>query len=449
MKRRIITIMMMLSLVICLSGCSCLMLAVAVDVMGPGVNETEEWTEHTTEKHTAEQLTTQTGERETETETEVEIDKVTVLIYMNGSDLESEDSQATFDIEEMLRAPYSEDVNIVIQTMGTMEWSDKYDISSDETQRFILKENDLQLVSRGLGQLDCTKSDTLRDFVKWGVKEYPAERYILLFWNHGGGPVYGFGYDEYQGYDENLSLDEIKEALGETGTDFELIGMDCCIMSCLEVCYALYNYCDYMILSEEFEPGDGWEYEGFLTALSDNPEIGIEELGKVIIDDMIEVYENYSEDESATLALIDQSMIKILFSAWKDFAYMHEEELLRGDLVTGIHASDRAFSDWFDDDDDDTMADYYLTDILTFAKSIDSKEALALENVANNTIVYYRGTGSVENLTGLSVTIPYGDIEFYEEMSEVFINCGMDKQYIEWLEKFAYVSGVGGFEFVD
>lgn len=441
MKRKIIVILMTFMIIFCFSGCSFLMLAAVADMVDSGEVETDEMppTTQRTEEYVTEPVTPP--------ETEPELDKVTILIYMNGSDLETDESQATMDLEEMLRAPYSEEVNIIVQTMGTMEWSDKYKISSDETQRFILEENDLKPVSRKLGQLDCTDPYTLTNFIKWGVREYPAERYILLFWNHGGGPVYGFGYDEYQGYDEKLTLDEIQEALDECDTDFELIGMDCCIMSSLEVCYALNDYCDYMILSEEFETGIGWSYEGFFTSLVNNPEISIEELAHVIIDDMIEDNENDYEDEPSTLALINQSMIKVLYSAWKDFAYMHEAELLKADLKTGITASDRALSDLFGSDE--TLADYYLTDIMSVARSLDSKEAKALENVLKNTILYYRGTGDVENLTGLSVTIPYGDVGFYEELRAVFIKCGLDKEYVAWLEKFAYVSGEGGYEFVD
>ena len=447
MKRKITVILMALLIMFCFSGCSFLMLAAVVNMADSediGTAETVPTTQATKEY-----VTEHVTKPVTPPEPEPEIDKVTVLIYMNGSDLETDESQATMDLEEMLRAPYSEDVNIIVQTMGTMEWSDKYEISSDESQRFLLQENDLKLVSRKLGQLDCTSPYTLSNFIKWGVREYPAERYILLFWNHGGGPVYGFGYDEYQGYNEKLTLDEMQSALNECGTDFELIGMDCCIMSSLEVCYALYDYCDYMILSEEFETGIGWSYEGFFTSLVNNPEISIEELARVIIDDMIEDNENDNdnEDEPSTLALINQSMIKVLYSAWKDFAYMHETELLKANLKTGITASDRAFSDLFGSDE--TLADYYLTDIMTVARSIESKEAKALENILKDTVLYYRGTGDVENLTGLSVTIPYGDHGFYEELREIFLRCGIDKDYVEWLEKFAYVSYEGGYEFLD
>ena len=443
MRRKITVLLMAIIIMFCFSGCSFLMLAAVVDIM-----DSEEIETVVTQpiETTKESVTEPVTPPETEPVTEPEIDKVTVLIYMNGSDLETDEGQATLDLEEMLRAPYSENVNIVVQTMGTMAWSDKYNISSDESQRFLLQEDDLKLVSNKLGQLDCTSPYTLKNFIKWGVREYPAERYILLFWNHGGGPVYGFGYDEYQGYDERLTLDEIHDALEDCDTDFELIGMDCCIMSSLEVCYALYDYCDYMILSEEFETGIGWSYEGFFTSLVNNPEISIEELAHIIIDDMIEENELDYEDEPSTLALINQSMIKVLYSAWKDFAYMHEEELLRADLKTGITASKRAFSDIFESEE--TLADYYLTDIMTVARSLDSKEAKVLESVLKDTILYYKGTGDVENLTGLSVTIPYGDVEFYSSLKRIFIDCGMDREYVEWLEKFAYVSNKG-FEFVD
>lgn len=453
MKKKLLVFMMALTLAFCSTGCSALMLAVAVDMIENSEDATdyyEETTEYVKETDTAPENGTENGTDDV-TEPEKEEDKVTILIYMNGSDLESNDGQATMDITEMVEAAYSEEVNILIQTMGTMDWRGQYDISSRETQRFQVIEDDIQLVSKRLGQLDCTKSDTLRDFIEWGVEEYPAERYILLFWNHGGGPVYGFGYDEFKGYDANLSLSEIQEALDEAGTDFELIGMDCCIMSSLEVCYALYNYCDYAVLSEEFETGIGWSYKGFLTALANDPEMSIEQLSRIIIDDMIEANEQDTVDEPSTLALIDQSMIKVLYSAWKDFAYANEKELLKGEWRIGISATDRARADIFrwDTGSEDTMADYCLTDMMHVAQSIDSKEASALENILEKTIVYYRGTGDVEHLTGLSVTIPYGDSDFYDLMYDEFIDLGLDEEYVEWLEQFCYVRNAGGFEFVD
>ena len=108
-----------------------------------------------------------------------------------------------------------------------------------------------------------------------------------------------------------LTIDEIQTAIRQSGIYFDIIGMDSCIMSSLELCCAMYNYCDYMILSEDFESGYGWSYTGWLNALSENTSISSEELGKIIVDDMIADNEENGEG-SSTLALIDESYMKVL-----------------------------------------------------------------------------------------------------------------------------------------
>jgi len=37
------------------------------------------------------------------------------------------------------------------------------------------------------GESNSGSLDALIDFIKWGIKNYPAERYALILWNHGGG----------------------------------------------------------------------------------------------------------------------------------------------------------------------------------------------------------------------------------------------------------------------
>ena len=159
----------------------------------------------------------------------------TVLVYMNGSDLESEYSEATTDLSEMVSATHTDSLNVIVQTMGTKKWDSQYGISSSRTERYRVTSSGLTLVDDSLSQLDCTAAATLLDFINWGVANYPADRYILMFWDHGGGPIYGFGYDEWNSDTyAALTLDEIQLALASSGVKFDFIGMDCCIMSCLE-----------------------------------------------------------------------------------------------------------------------------------------------------------------------------------------------------------------------
>ena len=369
-------------------------------------------------------------------------DTATVLILMNGSDLESEYSEATTDIAEMVRAQKSDRVNIVIETVGTKKWDSKFDISSRRSQRWLVQQNKLALVDDTLGQLDTTVPETLSDFIRWGAKNYPADRYILILWDHGGGPVYGFGYDEYQPYSSTLTIDEMQIALRDGGVYFDLIGMDSCLMSSLEVCCALYEYCDYTLLSEDFEPGSGWSYTGWINALNQNPAISTKDLCKTVIDDTVRYCETHSdEDDSVTLAMIDQAYMKLLYTAWVEFAYANEEALLNANYSQQRQSTGRAhpllrnISSWFEEDDS-TLEDYCVTDILAVAQNIDSTESAALVAMLKNAIVYYGASANETTLTGLSVTLPYGDEEFYGELKRVFRNAGFDEDYIDWLERF-------------
>lgn len=372
-------------------------------------------------------------------------DVVTVMIYMNGSDLETEAEEASEDISEMLAARTNSQVNLLIETLGTKQWARTHGIASDHTQRYKAENGGLVLVDDSLGQLDCTAPETLADFIRWGAENYPANRYILILWNHGGGPVYGYGYDEHQPEDASLTIDEMQEAVRKSGIYFDFIGMDCCIMSSLELCCAMYDYCDYMILSEDFESGLGWSYTGWLDALARNPSIATTELGKIIVDDMISDNEDYDQDGS-TLALIDESYMKILYRAWIDFAYANESALLGENYSMHVKGGGRAHPalrdrGLFDYD----MSDYYITDIMAVAQNISSEEAKALSAAVNLAIAYFGCTSDEIGMTGLSVTLPYGDAEFYESLERIFLNVGIDREYVTWLEKFVSASGVDNY----
>ena len=269
-------------------------------------------------------------------------DTVTILVFMNGSNLETDDGAATTDLKEMVAAGSSDKVKVVAQTMGTKKWQKDFGIANNTAQRYLLNGNGMQLVQDNLGQLDCTEANTLTDFIKWGVANYPADRYILQLWDHGGGPVYGFGYDEWNSdEDARLSLDEMYTGIKNAGVYFDFIGMDCCIMSCLELCCALYDYCDYLILSEDFESGLGWSYKGWLSALNRNPSISTVDLAKIAIDDMVNANEKDWDGDSSTLALIDQSYMKLLYAAWTSFAYANEDALLGNNYSTRVKGNRR------------------------------------------------------------------------------------------------------------
>lgn len=381
-------------------------------------------------------------------------DRITLLVYMNGSDLESEGEAATKDLKEMVAgAGISDQVNILVQTMGTKSWAATYGISSKKTQRYRLDKNGLELVDDSLKQLDCTKTSTLADFIKWGAKNYPADRYMLIFWNHGGGAVYGFGNDEWV-EDEYaaLTIDEMQAAFREAGVFFDFIGMDCCIMSSMEVCCAFYDYCDYTILSEDFESGLGWYYTDWIRTMYNNTSIATKDLGIQICDDMVKANTtNTAEGDNSILALVDETMVKFLYSSWKEFAYQTESTLTsknfsrtikpkRGGRLlkrmekTKQHKIGYLYNLLFGGDV--SLEDYYEVDIMSAASTIDSDVSDMLKTALANTLTYVAYSSGDSHLTGLAVSLPYGDRDGYESMREIFGNIGLDREYINWLERF-------------
>ncbi len=373
----------------------------------------------------------------------------TILIYMNGSDLESKAGEASADISEMLDSTIGGNVNVIIQTMGTRRWQD-YGISSKTSQIYRVHKGELELLEDDLGQLDCTASSTLSDFIDYGKKNYPADRYMLIFWDHGGGPVYGFGYDEWQDHEESLTLDEIQKALGENrDISFDIIGMDCCIMGNLETCYVLSPFCRYAVLSEDFESGLGWAYTDWMKLFEENPGISAPLLGKKIIDGMIAANENdHDEGGSSTMILVNEKTVPDLMEKWAVYAYLNAGKLM-GSNYSKLHKAigrgfmDSFFDAWEDDGSDVTMDDFYVSDVLSIVENVgtEGEETDSLKSSLKSCVAYFGHTSDKNELTGLAVSLPYGDRDYYDKLVDVYSKCGFDEKYIGWLEGFVSARG--------
>lgn len=120
-------------------------------------------------------------------------EKVTIMIYMNGSNLESDDQAATQDLKEMIKAGSSDQVNVVVQTMGTKKWSKSLGIASNRSQRYEVSGDGLTLVKDDLGQLDCTSGKTLQDFISWTAKN--TLRIVIFYYSGIMVPVLYMGLD--------------------------------------------------------------------------------------------------------------------------------------------------------------------------------------------------------------------------------------------------------------
>ncbi|MGX8728597.1 MAG: clostripain-related cysteine peptidase, partial [Lachnospiraceae bacterium] len=122
-------------------------------------------------------------------------DVVTILVYLCGTDLESKHGMASRDLQEMAAADLSDNINLIVYTGGCKKW--KTDgISNNVNQIYKVTKGQMTVLERDMGSAAMTLPSTLSSFIKYGKKNYPANRTMLIFWDHGGGSLSGYGYDE-------------------------------------------------------------------------------------------------------------------------------------------------------------------------------------------------------------------------------------------------------------
>ena len=90
----------------------------------------------------------------------------------------------------------------------------------------------------------------------------------------------------------------------------DLLGMDACLMSCLEVAYQAEKDVRAVVSSEELEPGDGWPYDKILADLRSNPAMDGAGLGRVVVKRYIESYKHEEGMWPVTMCAIHSAGIE-------------------------------------------------------------------------------------------------------------------------------------------
>ncbi|MBP6470091.1 MAG: hypothetical protein KBE23_00505 [Chloroflexi bacterium] len=243
-----------------------------------------------------------------------------VMLYADADDKILE-QDIYVDFNEAERVGSSDRVQIVAQLdrfkagyRGDGDWSSarRYYITQDAN----LNEVNSQMVT-DLGEVNMSDGRTLVDFATWAINTYPADKYVLILSDHGMGWPGGWS-DPAPGKNggsvdssiplasalgDELYLMELDQALGDirrqTGVNqFELIGMDACLMSHIEVFSALAPHARYAVASQEVEPALGWAYTSFLSALASNPDMNGADLGRLIVNSYIQDDQRIVDDKA-------------------------------------------------------------------------------------------------------------------------------------------------------
>ena len=120
----------------------------------------------------------------------------TLMIYLCGTDLESDGGAATYDLMEMVNAGISQSggLNVIVQTGGTKKWHAD-GITDREVERWELTDEGI-MFAESVGKADMGKQSTLASFIDFGISNYSADRYGLILWDHGSGASGGVCHDE-------------------------------------------------------------------------------------------------------------------------------------------------------------------------------------------------------------------------------------------------------------
>ncbi len=334
--------------------------------------------------------------------------------YLCGSDLESVNGAATADLEEMMEVQLPENVTVVIQTGGASQWQNEV-IDPSEMGRYVYGSNGFEKVG-AVEAASMGDSDVLADFLSYCKDNYPADRTMALFWNHGGGSVSGSEYDENFDND-SLTLDEMSRAFETVfgnSQPLEVVGFDTCLMATIDNAYMLSPFARYLVASEELEPGNGWYYTGWLGALGKNPGMNGEQLGKVICDSYVEGCEMVGTADEITLSVIDLSKIDRLVAAYDNVG---KEAIAAAVNNTSFfnnfgRAASKAENYGGNTRDQGYTNMVDLGDLVTNAKTLLPENAKAVQDALNDCVVYKVNGPYRRQSTGISCYYSYnGDVE--------------------------------------
>jgi len=225
----------------------------------------------------------------------------TVLVFLNADN--NLESSGLKDLNEMEMVGPDKNFNMVVEIdrMKSGEGNDITDANWTGARRYeVVKETTKKIGSRmvmNLGERDMGSRKELADFLSWGVENYPAKHFLVVVWNHGSG-WQGISFDDESG--KNLSTQDIVwgmsqaiPALEKVNPDhpkFDIIDFDACLMGMIEIAYEMRNVVDFMVASEETEPGQGIPYRDAMRVLKKNPEITPCSLAKAMVSTYVKSY---------------------------------------------------------------------------------------------------------------------------------------------------------------
>ena len=147
---------------------------------------------------------------------------------------------------------------------------------------------------------DMSDPEVLRDFIVYGMSNYPAEKTILVMQDHGYS-WRGLCVDDTDG-GTIMTIDAMAEAIREARSDndgrgVDILAMDACSMATVEVVYELRETVSWFVASQSVVPYDGLPYDMMIRSLVEEPSMSAESFASLMVDQYLEYYSSKTDYE--------------------------------------------------------------------------------------------------------------------------------------------------------
>lgn len=136
-------------------------------------------------------------------------------------------------------------------------------LAQTSSDRVAFAVNKAQVVKTYSSQTDATNPSVMTSILKDMISLAPNKSYGLIFGSHGTSWLpknYSRTRSLAATYDTPIEVTDLNDALLNTGTKFEYIITDACMMGSMEVVYEIRNTCNYYICSSMEVPMEGFPY---------------------------------------------------------------------------------------------------------------------------------------------------------------------------------------------
>jgi hypothetical protein len=324
----------------------------------------------------------------------------TMLIYLDAdNDLET---YSMLDVNEMEQIGSDSNMKIAVLFDRISGYDSSNDNWTDTRRGLITMDSNPDVISSTLtsvGEKNMGTPATLTEFVNWGIANYPANHYMLVFWNHGGGwrvtlnnllKQQAFSSKSYpdkknaesrilslsaqkEGLLKEVCIDEtsgdalttleVRQALEGVTASIDIIAFDACLMQMMEVAYEIRTEGGIMVGSEQSIPAYGYPYDLILQDMKTNPLMTPQELATAIVDRYGESYH-----DEYTMSAVNLGQMGNLGASLNAFA----GAMIAADSEWGAMLGSRFYSSYY--------SDFNFRDLYSFIDGI-------LSRASNSTVL--------------------------------------------------------------